>query len=134
MVDPGNAPNLSYKQLLTEDQYLEIEDQMYEEGSNLQLPENWAMIGAEAIERLLKDIDLEKEAEKLREEIASARGQKRARLIKRLRVINNFIATGARPEWMVLRVLPVIPPICARWCSWMGAVLPPVTSTTSIAA
>jgi DNA-directed RNA polymerase subunit beta' len=110
VVDPGNAPNLSYKQLLTEDQYLEIEDQMYEEGSNLQLPENWAMIGAEAIERLLKDIDLEKEAEKLREEIASARGQKRARLIKRLRVINNFIATGARPEWMVLRVLPVIPP------------------------
>jgi len=68
------------------------------------------MIGAEAIERLLKDIDLEKEAEQLREEIASARGQKRARLIKRLRVIDNFIATGARPEWMVLRVLPVIPP------------------------
>jgi DNA-directed RNA polymerase subunit beta' len=110
VVDPGNAPNLSYKQLLTEDQYLEIEDQMYEEGSELQLPENWAMIGAEAIERLLKDIDLEKEAEQLREEIASARGQKRARLIKRLRVIDNFIATGARPEWMVLRVLPVIPP------------------------
>jgi DNA-directed RNA polymerase subunit beta' len=110
VVDPGNAQNLSYKQLLTEDQFLEIEDQMYEEGSELQLPENWAMIGAEAIERLLKDIDLEKEAEQLREEITSARGQKRARLIKRLRVIDNFIATGSRPEWMVLRVLPVIPP------------------------
>jgi DNA-directed RNA polymerase subunit beta' len=110
VVDPGNAQNLSYKQLLTEDQFLEIEDQMYEEGSELQLPENWAMIGAEAIERLLKDIDLEKEAEQLREEITTARGQKRARLIKRLRVIDNFIATGSRPEWMVLRVLPVIPP------------------------
>jgi DNA-directed RNA polymerase subunit beta' len=110
VIDPGNAQNLSYKQLLTEDQFLEIEDQMYEEGSDLQLPPDWSMIGAEAIERLLTDITLEEEAEKLREEINSARGQKRARLIKRLRVIDNFVATGARPEWMVLQAIPVIPP------------------------
>ncbi|NJK61563.1 MAG: DNA-directed RNA polymerase subunit gamma [Synechococcaceae cyanobacterium SM2_3_1] len=110
VIDPGNAQNLTYKQLLTEDQFLEIEDQMYEEGSDLQLPPDWSMIGAEAIERLLMDIKLEEEAEKLREEINSARGQKRARLIKRLRVIDNFVATGARPEWMVLQAIPVIPP------------------------
>ncbi|MDX2271779.1 MAG: DNA-directed RNA polymerase subunit gamma [Cyanobacteriota bacterium] len=110
VVDPGNAQNLSYKQLLTEDQFLEIEDQMYEEGSDLQLPQNWAMIGAEAIERLLKDIQLEQEAEELREGINTSKGQKRARLIKRLRVIDNFIATKSRPEWMVLQVIPVIPP------------------------
>ncbi len=47
---------------------------------------------------------------KLREEIANAKGQKRAKLIKRLRVIDNFIATGSKPEWMVLTVIPVIPP------------------------
>ncbi len=110
VIDPGNAQNLSYKQLLTEDQFLEIEDQMYEEDSELQLPPDWAMIGAEAVERLLLDIELESEAERLREEINTSKGQKRARLIKRLRVIDNFIATGARPEWMVLQVIPVIPP------------------------
>jgi DNA-directed RNA polymerase subunit beta' len=110
VINPGNAENLSYKQLLTEDQYLEIEDQMYEEGSSLQLPADWAMIGAEAVERLLQDIHLEQEAETLREEINNSKGQKRARLIKRLRVIDNFIATGSRPEWMVLQVIPVIPP------------------------
>jgi DNA-directed RNA polymerase subunit beta' len=53
---------------------------------------------------------LEKEAEQLREEIATAKGQKRAKLIKRLRVIDNFIATQSKPEWMVLDVIPVIPP------------------------
>jgi DNA-directed RNA polymerase subunit beta' len=67
-------------------------------------------IGAEALLRLLADIGLEEEAEKLREEIAGAKGQKRAKLIKRLRVIDNFIATGSKPEWMVMTVIPVIPP------------------------
>ncbi len=110
VIDPGNAQNLTYKQLLTEDQFLEIEDQMYEEESDLQLNPDWAMIGAEAIQRLLEDITLETEAERLREEITVSRGQKRARLIKRLRVIDNFVATGSRPEWMVLEMIPVIPP------------------------
>ncbi|AFY53308.1 DNA-directed RNA polymerase gamma chain [Rivularia sp. PCC 7116] len=105
---PGNAESLSYKQLLTEDQWLEIEDQIYSEDSTLEGVE--VGIGAEALLRLLADIVLEPEAEKLREEITNAKGQKRAKLIKRLRVIDNFIATGSKPEWMVMTVIPVIPP------------------------
>jgi DNA-directed RNA polymerase subunit beta' len=110
VINPGNAENLTYKQLLTEDQFIEIEDQLFEEGSDLQLEPDWAMIGAEAVQRLLQDIHLDEEAEKLREEIAVSRGQKRARLIKRLRVIDNFVATESRPEWMILEAIPVIPP------------------------
>lgn len=108
VLDPGNADNLQYKQLLTEDQWIEIEDQLYSDDSQLTGIE--VGIGAEALQRLLEDLNLETEAEQLREEIASAKGQKRAKLIKRLRVIDNFIATGSRPEHMVLSVIPVIPP------------------------
>ena len=67
-------------------------------------------IGAEALKQLLEDLTLDEVAEQLREEINGSKGQKRAKLIKRLRVIDNFIATNARPEWMVLDVIPVIPP------------------------
>jgi DNA-directed RNA polymerase subunit beta' len=108
VLEPGNAENLSYKQLLTEDQWIEIEDQLYSEDSQLQGIE--VGIGAEALQRLLQDLELEKEAETLREDIATAKGQKRAKLIKRLRVIDNFIATRSLPEWMILSVIPVIPP------------------------
>ncbi|HEY9905915.1 MAG TPA: DNA-directed RNA polymerase subunit gamma [Candidatus Sericytochromatia bacterium] len=108
VLNPGNAENLSYKQLLTEDQWLEIEEQLYSEDSQLINVE--VGIGAEALQRLLQDLDLDSEGEKLREEIATAKGQKRAKLIKRLRVIDNFIATGSLTEWMVLTVIPVIPP------------------------
>ncbi|BAU66612.1 DNA-directed RNA polymerase, gamma subunit [Stanieria sp. NIES-3757] len=108
VLDPGNAQNLSPKQLLTEDQWIEIEEQLYSEDSELVGIE--VGIGAEAVQRLLEEVELESEAEKLRQEIEEAKGQKRAKLIKRLRVIDNFIATGARPEWMVLSVIPVIPP------------------------
>jgi DNA-directed RNA polymerase subunit beta' len=108
VLDPGNASNLSYRQLLTEDQWLEIEEQLYAEDSELAGIE--VGIGAEAVQRLLEEVNLDEEAEKLREDIASAKGQKRAKLIKRLRVIDNFIATSARPEWMVVEVIPVIPP------------------------
>jgi DNA-directed RNA polymerase subunit beta' len=100
---------------------LEIEEQLYSEDSQLEGIE--VGIGAEALQVLLRDLDkegvdkngdtrrgLEIEAEKLREEIAIAKGQKRAKLIKRLRLIDNFIATGSDPEWMVLSVIPVIPP------------------------
>lgn len=105
---PGNDLRLTYKQLLTEDQWLEIEDRLYSEDSDLVGIE--VGIGAEAIQRLLEEVNLEEAAEKLQEEITGAKGQKRAKLIKRLRVIDNFIATGSRPEWMVLAVIPVIPP------------------------
>lgn len=108
VLNGGNAENLTYKQLLTEDQWLEIEEQLYSEDSQLVNVE--VGIGAEALQRLLQDLDLDAEGEKLREDIANAKGQKRAKLIKRLRVIDNFIATGSLTEWMVLTVIPVIPP------------------------
>jgi len=108
VLSKGNAETLTYKQLLSEDQWLEIEDQIYAEDSQLQGVE--VGIGAEALLRLLADINLEQEAENLREEIGTAKGQKRAKLIKRLRVIDNFIATGSLPQWMVMAVIPVIPP------------------------
>ncbi|NEQ70538.1 MAG: DNA-directed RNA polymerase subunit gamma [Symploca sp. SIO2D2] len=108
VLNPGNAENLSYKQLLTEDQWLEIEEQLYSEDTELTDVE--VGIGAEALQRLLQDLNLETEAEGLRDEIVNAKGQKRAKLIKRLRVIDNFIGTGSQAEWMVLEVIPVIPP------------------------
>ncbi|MCT7965970.1 DNA-directed RNA polymerase subunit gamma [Laspinema sp. D1] len=108
VLSPGNADNLQYKQLLSEDAWMEIEDQLYSEDTELIGIE--VGIGAEALQRLLQDLDLETEAEQLREEIATSKGQKRAKLIKRLRVIDNFIATGSQPDWMVLEYIPVIPP------------------------
>jgi DNA-directed RNA polymerase subunit beta' len=108
VLNAGNAENLSYKQLLSEDQWMEIEDEMYSEDSKLQEVE--VGIGAEALQRLLQDIPLDDEAERLREEIATSKGQKRAKYIKRLRVIDNFIATGSLPDWMILDYIPVIPP------------------------
>ena len=108
VLNPGNAQNLSAKQLLTEDQWIEVEEQLYSEDSDLIDVE--VGIGAEAVQRLLEEVELESEAERLREEINDSKGQKRAKLIKRLRVIDNFIATGARPEWMVVTAIPVIPP------------------------
>ena len=108
VLNAGNAEGLSYKQLLTEDQWIEIEDELYSEDSKMEGVE--VGIGAEALQRLLQDITLDEEAERLREEIAVSKGQKRAKYIKRLRVIDNFIATGSKPDWMVLDVIPVIPP------------------------
>jgi DNA-directed RNA polymerase subunit beta' len=108
VLNPGNAENLTYKQLLTEDQWIEIEDELYSEDSKLSGIE--VGIGAEALQRLLQDINLDTEAEQLREDIATSKGQKRAKLIKRLRVMDNFVATGSCPDWMVLDVIPVIPP------------------------
>ncbi len=104
----GNDETLAYKQLLTEEQWLEIEERIYSEDSQLEGVE--VGIGAEAVQRLLEDLQMEEEAEKLREQITESKGQKRAKLIKRLRVIDNFIATGSRPEWMILSYIPVIPP------------------------
>lgn len=108
VLNPGNHSELQYKQLLNEDQWMEIEDQIYAEESDLEGIE--VGIGAEALQQLLQDLNLNEESEKLRQEIAESKGQKRAKLIKRLRVIDNFIGTESRPEWMVLNVIPVIPP------------------------
>ena len=108
VLNAGNHSELSYKKLLTEDQWLEIEEQIYSEDSTLYDVE--VGIGAEAIQRLLQDLKLDEEADNLRAIITNSKGQKRAKLIKRLRVIDNFIATGKKPEWMILSVIPVIPP------------------------
>lgn len=104
----AGAYGLSYKQLLTEDQWIDLEDQIYAEDPVLDGIE--VGIGAEAIKQLLQNINLEKEAERLRTDIENSKGQKRAKLIKRLRVVDNFVATGSKPDWMVLDVIPVIPP------------------------
>lgn len=108
VLNAGNSENLTYKQLLTEDQWIEVEDELYSEDSKIEGVE--VGIGAEALQQLLSDIPLDEEAERLREEIAVSKGQKRAKYIKRLRVIDNFIATGAKPSWMILDLIPVIPP------------------------
>ena len=67
-------------------------------------------MGAEAIQELLKAIDLEKDSAELRKQLIDASGQKRARIIKRLEVVEAFLSSGNRPEWMIMDVIPVIPP------------------------
>jgi DNA-directed RNA polymerase subunit beta' len=108
VLSPGTSEELTYKQLLTEEQWLEVEEKFYSEDSVLEGVE--VGIGAEAVQRLLQDLQMETEAESLREQISGAKGQKRAKLIKRLRVVDNFVATGSQPDWMILSYIPVIPP------------------------
>ncbi|KAB7704601.1 DNA-directed RNA polymerase subunit beta' [Bacillus aerolatus] len=93
---------LEKKQLLSEKEFRAYRDKY---GSKFQ-----ASMGAEAIKKLLQDIDLEKEVEFLKEELKSAQGQRRTRAIKRLEVIEAFRHSGNNPDWMILDVLPVIPP------------------------
>ncbi|OLN23113.1 DNA-directed RNA polymerase subunit beta' [Domibacillus antri] len=93
---------LEKKQLLSEKEYRTYRDKY---GNKFQ-----ASMGAEAIKKLLQDIDLEKETEQLKEELKSAQGQRRTRAIKRLEVIEAFRHSGNKPDWMILDVLPVIPP------------------------
>ncbi len=102
VLDPGTTV-LEKKQVLTEKEY---RDNIDKYGYNAFK----AMMGAEAIEILLKEIDLEKEYTELREQLVKAGGQKRARIIKRLEVVEAFRDSGNRPEWMIMNVLPVIPP------------------------
>ncbi|MCG6197268.1 DNA-directed RNA polymerase subunit beta', partial [Anoxybacillus sp. LAT_38] len=101
VTDPGDTP-LDKKQLLSEKEYRNYREKY---GYSFQ-----AMMGAEAIKRLLQEIDLDKEVEALKEELKTAQGQRRNRAIKRLEVLEAFRNSGNRPEWMVLDVLPVIPP------------------------
>ena len=101
VTDPGDTP-LEKKQLLTEKEYRAY----YEKYGN----SFKAQMGAEAIRKLLQDVDLEKEAQELKEELKTAQGQRRTRAIKRLEVLESFRHSGNNPDWMVLDVLPVIPP------------------------
>ena len=101
VTDPGNTP-LEKKSLLNEKQYRDMRE-LYEDDFK-------AGMGAEAIKELLAEIDLDKTCQELREELESASGQKRLRIFKRLEVLEAFRASGNRPEWMILDVIPVIPP------------------------
>ena len=101
VTDPGNTP-LEKKQLLSEKEFRAYYDKY---GNTFK-----AQMGAEAIRKLLQDIDLDKEVDSLREELKSASGQRRTRAIKRLEVMEAFRHSGNDTSWMVLDVLPVIPP------------------------
>ncbi|KOO48401.1 DNA-directed RNA polymerase subunit beta' [Viridibacillus arvi] len=101
VVEPGDTA-LEKKQLLSEKEYRAYREKY---GNTFQ-----AAMGAEAIKRLLQEIDLDKETESLKEELKTAQGQRRTRAIKRLEVVESFRHSGNRPDWMILDVLPVIPP------------------------
>ena len=101
VLDPADS-GLQYKQILTEKEYQDARES-YGNGFRVGM-------GAESIMELLKDIDLEKDAEELKKELVDATGQKRARIIKRLEVVESFRESGNRPEWMIMTAIPVIPP------------------------
>ena len=101
VTDPGNT-EFAYKEILTEDQYREAKDN----------PANKfkAGMGAEAVRELLTHIDLDELSQDLRQKLVNATGQKKIRIVRRLEVIEALRTSGNRPEWMVLEVIPVIPP------------------------
>ena len=101
VTDPGDTA-LEKKQLLSEKEYRAYRDKY---GVKFQ-----ASMGAESIKKLLSDIDLNKDVEALKEELKTAQGQRRTRAIKRLEVLEAFRGSGNEPSWMILDVLPVIPP------------------------
>jgi len=101
VTDPGDT-DLVYKEILTEQQYREKRD---EYGDRFK-----AAMGAEAIKKLLMDIDLDELSEDLREKLKAASGQKKIRIVRRLEVIEALRHSGNRPEWMIMDVIPVIPP------------------------
>ena len=101
VLDPGET-DLSLKQILSEQEY----QTAYEKWGNAFR----VGMGAESIKELLHNIDLEKDSEELKAELKDASGQKKARIIKRLEVVEAFRESGNKPEWMILDVIPVIPP------------------------
>ncbi len=101
VIDPGDTP-LERCQTLTEREYRDMREK-YENDFD-------AGMGAEAIKKLLQQIDCEKLSEELKAELATAGGQKKAKLVKRLEVVEAFRQSGNKPEWMIIDVLPVIPP------------------------
>jgi len=102
VLDPGKT-ELSYKQVLNEKEYVDNLEKYGRDAFEVGM-------GAESILRLLSEIDLEKEAEELTTALVDASGQKRARIVKRLEVVDAFRESGNKPEWMIMSVIPVIPP------------------------
>ena len=101
VIDPGET-DIPFKKILTETEYRDLYDQY---GNTFRVG-----MGAEAILELLRSVNLEEEVAKLKEELATTTSQKAARLIKRIEVMDAFIAAGTKPEWMILTEIPVIPP------------------------
>ena len=101
VLDKGTT-DLSYKQVLSEQEYQEAADTW---GSSFKVG-----MGAESVKELLENIDLDKEYEELQNGLKGATGQKRARIVKRLEVVEAFRESGNRPEWMIMSAVPVIPP------------------------
>lgn len=102
VTDPGNVRELQKKQLLNEKEYRDMREK-YEDDFD-------AGMGAESIQKLLKEIDLDELSEELKTELAASSGQKRVRILKRLDVVEAFRLSGNRPEWMIMDCIPVIPP------------------------
>ncbi len=103
VIEPG-LTDLNYGQLMSEEEYMDAQDAYGMDAFT-------ANIGAEAIREMLQNIDLEAEAEQLRADLAEATGElKPKKIIKRLKIVESFIESGNRPEWMILTVIPVIPP------------------------
>ena len=102
VIDPGEAREISKMQILTETEYRDLYEK-YEDDFR-------AGMGAEAIKELLTEIDLDQLYTQITTELEGASGQKRVRLLKRLEVVESFRQSGNRPEWMILDVIPVIPP------------------------
>ncbi|OWU66570.1 DNA-directed RNA polymerase subunit beta' [Roseovarius sp. 22II1-1F6A] len=103
VIEPG-LTDLTYGQLMTEEEFMDAQDAYGMDAFT-------ANIGAEAIREMLAQIDLEAEAEQLRADLSEATGElKPKKIIKRLKIVESFLESGNRPEWMVLTVIPVIPP------------------------
>ncbi len=103
VLDPGKT-ELLYKQVLSEKEYQDMKEKYPESGAFR------VGMGAESVKELLQAIDLEKDSEELKAGLKNASGQKRARIIKRLEVVEAFRGSGNKPEWMIMDAIPVIPP------------------------
>ena len=102
VLDPKTS-GLEYKQVISDKEYRKL---IEEQGPGC----IEVGMGAEAIKRLLSEVDLKKESEVLKNDLKTAKGQKRIKAIKKLEIVENFLASGNKPEWMILTVLPVLPP------------------------
>ena len=102
VLDPKNS-GLEYKQVITDKEYRKL---IEEQGAGCVE----VGMGAEAIKRLLSEVDLKKESQEIKKVLETAKGQKRLKAIKKLEIVENFLQSGNKPEWMILTVLPVLPP------------------------
>lgn len=103
VLDPGEVPEIHKKQVLTDREYRELCEKYGSKAFRVGM-------GAEAIKELLIEIDLDKESKMLKDIVANSVGQKRLRAVKRLEIVEAFRISGNRPEWMILDVIPVLPP------------------------